>query len=62
MTPITPRDSLAFVELTVTFRGNTLTLPDVLLDTGSGGTVLATDAVQSIGLREELTDFIREIG
>ena len=62
MIPISLRDSLAFVELTVTFRGNTLTLTDVLVDTGSGGTVLAIDMVRTIGLHEELTDTIRELG
>lgn len=61
MTDITLRDSLAFVELTVTFRGKTVTLSDVLLDTGSGSTVLAADAVDAIGLRGELKDVIRAI-
>ena len=33
-------DGLPFVEVTITFRGKSLRLGDVLLDTGSAGTIL----------------------
>ena len=61
MTPITLRDKLAFVSLTVVYRGATLVLNDVLLDTASGGTLLATDAVAVIGLQGGSGDTIRTV-
>jgi hypothetical protein len=61
MISIVIRDSLPFVSLDVTYRGTTITLSDVLLDTGSAGTILSTDSVMGIGLEPELGDTIREV-
>ncbi len=61
MIPLTFRDALVFVELDVTYRGQTLHLSDILLDTGSRGTLISVEAVESIGLEGELTDTIRKI-
>ena len=58
---LTFRDALVFVELDVTYRGQTLHLSDILLDTGSSGTLISVQAVESIGLEGELTDTIRKI-
>lgn len=61
MIPIVIRDQLPFISIDVTYRGSTMTLDDVLLDTGSAGTVLSTDAVVAIRLEPELSDTIREV-
>ncbi|MDC3413010.1 hypothetical protein NC797_09545 [Aquibacillus sp. 3ASR75-11] len=39
---------LPFVELEVTFRGNKLLLDNVLLDTGSAGTIFNANVVEKI--------------
>ena len=61
MISILIRDHLPFISLDVTYRGAVMTLNDVLLDTGSAGTILSTDAVLPVGLEPELSDTIREV-
>lgn len=61
MIPIVIRDQLPFMSIGVTYRGSTITLDNVLLDTGSASTVLSTDAVVAIRLEPELSDTIREV-
>ena len=36
----------------VTYRGQSVTIPHVLIDTGSGGTVVETDWLLSVGILE----------
>lgn len=55
------RDGLPFVTATLLYRGRILTLDSVLLDTGSGGTVFATDRVLTINLTYEASDLVRRI-
>ena len=59
------KDSLPFVTLSVTYRGKTVEIPDVLIDTGSGSTILASDIVQTIGIApspEDILYAIRGVG
>lgn len=54
-------DGLPFVSVTVSHKGRRLTLDNVLLDTGSAGTILPVDRVLSIGLTMEPEDTIRRV-
>ena len=42
------KDNLPFVSVFVSYQGRTIEIPDVLIDTGSGTTILAADIVESI--------------
>jgi hypothetical protein len=52
---------LPFVSLEIGWQQAALTLPSVLLDTGSAGTVLAVDSVEPLGIRLEQEDPINRI-
>lgn len=52
---------LVYVEMDVTFRGRSLHLSDVILDTGSAGTIFAADRLLEIGVAPEPADAIRRI-
>lgn len=55
------KDDLPFLEVTITFRSATLTIQDVLLDTGSASTIFAADVVANIGITPEANDVLRTI-
>lgn len=55
------RDGLAFVSATITFRQRVIALGDVLLDTGSTGTVFAIDRFDASILFPEPEDAIHQI-
>ncbi len=60
-----PRDNLPFVSITVTYQGIAREIHDVLVDTGSATTILATDAVAAIGMMpmpEDILHTIRGVG
>ena len=61
MIPIVLRQRLPFTTLSLTYNGMTLTLENVLLDTGSASTIIATDSVASIGLKPFPDDPIHEV-
>lgn len=44
------QDGLPIVSVSLTFKGNTMCLNDVLLDTGCSTTIFDTDEVEEIGL------------
>jgi hypothetical protein len=48
--PLTLRDNLPFITITVTYQGTTMDIPQVLVDTGSATTLLAADIVATIGI------------
>jgi len=50
------RDDLPFVELTVIYKGYTIEIPSVLVDTGSASTILAADQVTVINIFPEPED------
>ena len=55
------KDDLPFLQVTITFRNSTLTIQDVLLDTGSASTIFAADVVASLGITPEADDVLRTI-
>ena len=58
---LTLQDELPFVSVSLEYGGTGLEIPDVLVDTGSGGTVLAADWVAQVGLRPEPHDVLHTI-
>jgi hypothetical protein len=52
---------LPFVTASLTYRRQHITLENVLLDTGSAGTVFSADKVQAAGLQYEADDMIHRI-
>ncbi len=59
------RDNLPYVSLIMDHNGRTLVVPNVLIDTGSGTTIIASDIMQTIGitpLPEDALYTIRGVG
>ncbi|MGB9669499.1 MAG: retropepsin-like aspartic protease [Anaerolineales bacterium] len=59
------QDDLPFVTIILIHKGRQLEIPDVLIDTGSGGTIFAADYVAKIGIvpqREDTLRYIHGIG
>ncbi|SHI06057.1 retropepsin-like aspartic protease [Clostridium grantii] len=52
---------LPFCSIKVTYKGKEMQLDDILLDTGSGGTVLKMEKVEDIGITIEEDDVIETI-
>lgn len=55
------RDSLLFVSVLLEFQGQQIELHNCLLDTGSAGTIFATDQLASIGVHYEPDDIVHQI-
>jgi hypothetical protein len=55
------RDGLPYVTVTLLYRGQQIDLANVLLDTGSAGTLFAADQVLAIGLQYEADDLVQRI-
>ncbi len=55
------QDGLPFISVALSFAGRTLVIDDVLLDTGSAGTIFSADRVSTIGLEYAPDDRIRRI-
>ncbi len=58
---ISLQDELPYVMVSITHRNQQLVLINVLLDTGSAGTIFPTDEVLTIGLQYEADDVVRRI-
>lgn len=54
-------DGLLLTDLVLTHRGQALLIERVLVDTGSGGTIISTDLAASIGIIAEENDTIYRI-
>ena len=54
-------DGLLLTDRELTFRRQSLWLKSVLVDTGSGGTIISTDLAESIGIIAEEDDMIYRI-
>lgn len=54
-------NGLLLTDLEITFRGQSLCLQRVLVDTGSGSTIISTDLAESIGVIAEVDDMIYRI-
>lgn len=55
------KDNLPFVSITVIHQGKKIKIPNVLVDTGSGGTILSADALSNIGIVPEPEDTLHTI-
>ncbi len=54
-------NGLLLTDMELTFRGQSLWIKRVLVDTGSGGTIISTDLAESIGIIAEEDDMIYRI-
>ena len=54
-------DGLLLTDLEVTYKGKSLTLDRILVDTGSGSTIISTDLAESIGIVAKENDVIYRI-
>ena len=54
-------DGLPYATVTLWYQGRSLALPNVLVDTGSAGTIFAADAVLAVGLQYEAHDAVYRI-
>jgi hypothetical protein len=54
-------DNLPFVSITVTYKQLSITLDNILLDTGSAGTILAIDQIDALELAPEPDDAILQV-
>jgi Aspartyl protease len=52
---------LAYVEATLSFRGRDLRVGDVILDTGSAGTIFSVDRLLEVGIVPEGGDALQRI-
>lgn len=52
---------LPFIEVLVTFRGKQMKLNNVLIDTGSAGTIFNVNKLEEIGVKPESDDVTRTI-
>ena len=62
---LTLRDNLPWITLTISYLGNEIQIADVLIDTGSATTLLASDAAAQIGIHpvpEDKIFVIRGVG
>jgi len=55
------KDNLPFVTISVTYNNQTVEIMDVLIDTGSGSTILAADNVQGIHITPSPNDTLYSI-
>jgi predicted aspartyl protease len=55
------RHELVFVTATITHRGVTVAIPDVLVDTGAASTVINADLAADAGIYLESTDLLRRL-
>ncbi len=55
---LTLQDDLPFVRVTLAYRGKTVNVDQVLLDTGSASSIFAARAVASIDILPEMTDTV----
>ncbi len=55
------QDNLPFVTVTLAHRGREIEIPNVLIDTGSGGTLFSANAAAEIGITPQGEDVLRRI-
>jgi hypothetical protein len=56
-----PRDKLPFVSITIIHQKKQIRITNVLVDTGSGGTIFSADALSRIGILPEPEDVLHTI-
>ncbi len=55
------RDNLPFVGITVVHQRGKIKIPNILVDTGSGGTILSADELSKIGIAPQPEDTLHTI-
>lgn len=55
------KDNLPFITIAVSYRGMSIDIPGVLVDTGSASTILAVDSVAEIQMTPEPDDILYTI-
>lgn len=55
------QDNLPFVTVRLIYNGESIDIPNVLIDTGSGGTLFAADEVSKIGIVPQSDDILHHI-
>ncbi|MFB5675881.1 retroviral-like aspartic protease family protein [Paenibacillus terreus] len=55
---IVPKDGLLFTSIEIVFRGKSMVIDNVVIDTGAAETIISPDAVEEIGISAELDDYI----
>lgn len=55
------KDNLPFVTVEVAYKGKTVEIPDVLIDTGSASTIMAADRLSAIGVKPSAEDVLHTI-
>ncbi|MBM3181090.1 MAG: hypothetical protein FJZ86_12135 [Chloroflexi bacterium] len=55
------QDNLPFVPVTLVHHGRKIEIPNVLIDTGSGGTLFSADAAAEIGIQPQGEDVLHHI-
>ena len=55
------KDSLPFVSVNVVYKGESIDIPNILIDTGSGTTILSADVVSAIRLTPSPDDILYTI-
>ncbi len=55
------RDNLPYVKVSITHNGKAIEIPNVLVDTGSGGTILAADVISAVGIVPQAEDTLHTI-
>lgn len=61
MIKLKEKHGLPFCDLKIGYKSKTLEIKDVLIDTGSGGTILKMDLVEEIGITIDINDTIETI-
>ena len=52
------RDGLLFTSVTVTFKGTSKVIENIVIDTGASETIISPDVVEGIGIIAELDDSV----
>ncbi|KRF19432.1 retroviral-like aspartic protease family protein [Paenibacillus sp. Soil787] len=58
MTKIEYRDGLLFTSIEIFFRGKSIQIENIVVDTGAAETIISTDIVEEIGIFAELDDYV----
>lgn len=55
------KDNLPYVNVSITHNGKSTEIPNILVDTGSGGTILAADVMSAVGIVPQADDTLHTI-
>lgn len=58
MIKIEYKDGLLFTSLEIFYRGNSLVIDNIVIDTGAAETIISPEVVEEIGIFAELEDYV----